>query len=99
MNKTKTYIAYIYVTYRPDTKEFYIGSRTIKNKTPSDDFRYFGSGTWVKDMYKYGIYIKKEVLAVFSEKEKARVYEFRAINHFSKHPLNRNIHLGVNVGR
>jgi hypothetical protein len=49
---------YVYVSYRKDTCQFYIGSRS----SYSIDDGYYGSGVWPKAMLELGILLEKEVV-------------------------------------
>lgn len=80
---------YVYVSYRPDTKEFYIGKRsTIHN--PYFDGSYVGSGFWPQNMSSANIPLEKEVLKVCVSKKEAHNLEVMLLRKFRNHKYSKN---------
>lgn len=86
-------VAYIYLTYRPDTEEFYIGRRiAAAYDDPLDDVEYLGSGQWIREMKETGISLKEEIIVVCETKEELAAKERAAISMFLWHLKCCNIH-------
>lgn len=76
---------YCYVSFRRETKQFYIGCRSAWNL--EDDTQYVGSGVWITCMRQLGINLEKEVLKVFPDRKEALRVEGVLIERFRNHPL------------
>ena len=74
---------YVYVSFRRDTRQFYIGCHSALS--PQDG--YVGSGVWVWCMQDLGIALEKEVLKVCPTREEALRIEKSLINSLRPNPL------------
>lgn len=81
---------YVYRVTKPDTGEFYIGSRTVHFGSVHRDGYYLGSGRWPKQMRRDGVVLVKEILHTFEDVIESRAKEAALLIVHASNPLCRN---------
>lgn len=66
---------YVYISFRRETLQFYIGRKTIRWIHPNSDIDYFGSGQWISYAKQHKIKLEKEILKICSSLEEAKRIE------------------------
>ena len=89
------HFGYVYISYKPDTGEFYIGKRKFEGEKDSN---YFGSGKWIKEELSKKSILVNEVLSYHSTLAELNSAERIYIKLHKLNPLCRNIARGGDGG-